>query len=226
MVINGMMNIDPPKDGEAGVTGFSDPALFVGKVPQPVLDKIWEEVNSIKESNFTSHQNVGDFLAGQIEKEFALQESFTVIEEMLQVPVNAMEQGIQYSSRMMNVNNRKRPLALGTAWVNFQKKHEWNPPHKHDGVYSFVIWLDIPFTVEEEQTVNPGRGANTQHNGGFSFIKNDPIQGVSCVTMPVDKKWNGVIAMFPASMVHMVAPFYSSDDYRISISGNVFYKVD
>ena len=37
----------------------------------------------------------------------------------------------------------------------------------------------------------------------------------------VDRSYEGVMLIFPAWLQHMVTPFYTSDDYRISISGNI-----
>ena len=37
----------------------------------------------------------------------------------------------------------------------------------------------------------------------------------------IDKSWEGVMILFPADTAHQVYPFYTSDDYRISISGNL-----
>ena len=39
--------------------------------------------------------------------------------------------------------------------------------------------------------------------------------------VPVDKTYEGTIVMFPSEMLHAVYPFYTSDDYRISVSGNL-----
>jgi inosine/xanthosine triphosphate pyrophosphatase family protein len=36
-----------------------------------------------------------------------------------------------------------------------------------------------------------------------------------------DKTFEGKIAFFPSKLSHCVYPFYSSDDVRISISGNI-----
>jgi hypothetical protein len=42
--------------------------------------------------------------------------------------------------------------------------------------------------------------------------------------LPVDKTWENVIVLFPAGLTHSVSPFYSSDDYRISVAGNIKFK--
>lgn len=39
----------------------------------------------------------------------------------------------------------KRPeYVISALWVNYQKQHEFNPPHDHDGKLSFVAYLQIP----------------------------------------------------------------------------------
>jgi len=47
------------------------------------------------------------------------------------------------------------------------------------------------------------------------------IKTYNNVLVEVDKSWEGTIIMFPAFLHHMVHPFYTSDEYRISISGNL-----
>ena len=39
--------------------------------------------------------------------------------------------------------------------------------------------------------------------------------------IPIDSTWEGHIIMFPANLQHCVYPFYTSDDTRISFSGNI-----
>ena len=33
---------------------------------------------------------------------------------------------------------------LKSIWVNYQKQHEFNPPHHHNGLFSFVVFMKIP----------------------------------------------------------------------------------
>ena len=40
-----------------------------------------------------------------------------------------------------------------------------------------------------------------------------------------DKSYEGKICLFPSKLRHSVSPFFSSDDYRISVSGNVMIEV-
>jgi hypothetical protein len=42
--------------------------------------------------------------------------------------------------------------------------------------------------------------------------------------IPVSKQMEGSIIMFDSSQRHLVYPFYTSDEFRISFSGNINVK--
>ena len=51
---------------------------------------------------------------------------------------------------------------------------------------------------------------------------NEPIvHAVSPLERHIDKNFEGYMAIFPSTLTHSVNPFYSTDEFRISISGNV-----
>ena len=107
-------------------------------------------------------------------------------------------------------------------WVNFQKKHEFNPPHKHSGIYSFVIYLKIPFDLEKEESLYPTLNNEGQnHTSKFAFLNTNTLGRIFVQCLNVDKSFEGKIIMFPAEQLHTVFPFYTSADYRISVSGNI-----
>jgi hypothetical protein len=55
----------------------------------------------------------------------------------------------------------------------------------------------------------------------FEFVHVDSFGKLQNTRLPVDKTWEGKIAVFPAELNHQVYPFYNTDELRISISGNV-----
>ena len=61
--------------------------------------------------------------------------------------------------------------------------------------------------------------------GMFAFFFSDPSGKITQEALPVDKSWEGKVALFPANLNHCVYPFYTSDEYRISISGNLGFKI-
>ena len=57
------------------------------------------------------------------------------------------------------------------------------------------------------------------------FINHFPHDGsINCKPIDVDKSFEGKMVMFGAKHLHEVYPFYTSDDYRITISGNLRYN--
>ena len=45
-------------------------------------------------------------------------------------------------------------------------------------------------------------------------------------SIPVDKSFEGKMLMFSASQYHAVYPFYTSDEERITVSGNLKFKTN
>ncbi len=112
------------------------------------------------------------------------------------------------------------PFYLDEPWINLQEKHEFLPVHKHDGVLSYSIWIKVPYEKENERHQKKLK-FNNQKFYSFQFSYNSVI-GTQCqYDIEVEKKDEGTILLFPAQLNHLVYPFYTSDEYRISISGNV-----
>ena len=98
------------------------------------------------------------------------------------------------------------PFGFGRPWINYQKKFDFVPNHTHEGVFSYTIWVNIPYK-------NEGRFA-----GNFEFTYNS-VEGVT--RSEIIEPTAGKMILFPSKLFHQVYPFYTSDEYRISISGNV-----
>ncbi len=110
---------------------------------------------------------------------------------------------------------------LRSLWINYSKKHDFNPIHKHSGVYSFVLWVKIPYKLEDEDKVYPA--VTTSNTSRFSFHYPATNRKNNIGNYEVDAcEWD--LIFFPASLHHSVQPFYTSDEERISISGNLFYE--
>ena len=106
-------------------------------------------------------------------------------------------------------------------WVNYQKQNEFNPPHRHSGVYSFVIWMKIP-TKHFEQNQNPiSLNSNTSVISSFLFTYTDILGETKEYIYEMNPEMEGTILFFPSKLTHQVLPFYNCDQDRISISGNI-----
>ena len=75
--------------------------------------------------------------------------------------------------------------------------------------------------MNEEHKLSPGVESNLNQAGMFSFVFPDTLEGVKPFLIPIDKSMENNIILFSSNFHHMVYPFFSSDGYRISVSGNL-----
>ena len=115
-------------------------------------------------------------------------------------------------------------IKLTHMWVNYQYKHEFNPPHRHGGLYSFVVWMKVPYTFEEEckQSFLKDTKEVEKKPGGFELQYCDFLGNPRSTFYPMSPEMEGHMLLFPAGLTHQVFPFYTSDEQRVSISGNVW----
>jgi len=184
------------------------------KIPTDLLAKIREEIDGMILDNFQNCKSFNYNLVGAIRKQFFLPQSKAQIDKFFSGP----DSGLPFKARVFEDD----------TWVNFQTKYEYNPIHDHaqSADLSFVLWLNIPYdTNDEEAYFNRHIRSKENSNSRFEFVF--PTLGsnrlLQTYTINVDKSYEGVMIMFPAWLPHAVTPFYTSDDYRISVAGNLTF---
>lgn len=218
---------------------FIDPETIAHlfKISQPMIDYLWERINVAKEKKITKP---GDgFPAYKLEDPQNL-----IIKYLMNILFNEKDNPKMFNfingelKKNMEVIARLNPEFLRTnkelaprlngLWVNFQRKCEFQPVHFHDGMFSFVIWMDIPYDWKDEAKLNLTRPSNgtTTPTGNFTFVHNKCVSNSRMVTstnIPMSPSMNGYCCFFPSDLCHQVYPFYTSDKERISISGNIVW---
>lgn len=167
-----------------------------------------------------------DSLGGHIEREYELSpESHNYLGTLITPFIEGYREIHPGCEERYGILTKPLPYTLQSSWCNIQRKYEFNPVHNHSGVYSFVIWLKIPYSIEDENNLPWCRKANMKCAGHFEIFFQDTSGGLRSQRIPADKTFENHIIFFPSWMYHCVYPFYTSDDYRISISGNISLKV-
>ena len=204
---------------------LSNPGILLTKLSDSELAPIWAEVRKIQ-ADYTQAVKMDHYLAGNIEKEFQLFESKQHCQDMLQKYIGEYIHTFNYAGRLQQLT-KAVPLVIGDKdyWVNFMERGEFNPPHDHSGVFSFVIWLQIPYTLEEERRLGPGAKSNDPLAGEFSFSYPDITGRTQIFRVGADRSKEGYLCLFPHMLYHSVAPFSTTDELRISISGNLKFQV-
>jgi hypothetical protein len=221
-------NIFPPTKGQDIVFGQNKyNGVLLSKTPPSVYKEIDLLVQNLIDNDFKAVE-YNDRLAGHINKEYELKPT-PLIKEYIKSLVQAHSKEFYYYNILLSRFLSPPTLSIDNKlWVNLQSKYEYNPPHIHGGIFSFVFWHKVPYYIKPEQEYGPGKNIDNRRNknGKFSFIlpDNQFHAHLAEIPIPVDKTWEGVIAFFPASMHHAVYPFYTSDEYRITVAGNVYFK--
>ena len=112
----------------------------------------------------------------------------------------------------------KGHLKATRAWVNYMKPHEYNPPHLHtDCKLSSVLFLSIPEKLKKENKKWREKGIKSNGPGSIAF--NTMLSGEFCNGGVEVFPEEGEFFMFPANLLHYVAPFRSKCE-RISLAAN------
>ena len=198
-----------------------NPGYLLKQLTEKELEPIWAEVNCFPESG-------SDPSLHQLDKNFYLTDSHNYIEKLLEPYMSNYIDGFQYGMHLDKANV-SRQLKLSDTWVTFQKSNDFNPLHNHRGQLSFVIWLKIPYTFDQERAVKNRSqldAGNKHLNGDFEFQWIDTTGTLRSHSVGADKNLEGHLCIFASSLSHQVFPYYSTNNTRISISGNWAFKTD
>lgn len=192
---------------------------LIDRAPQNVLKELGQQINNLQ-SDFSKGIKHNDNLVGQIQHEYGL-----VTQPQTKQYIQDLTQRIENKSNYIRVNyEHSLSLEANKLWVNFQKKYEYNPIHEHKGIYSYVIWYQIPYKFEDEIKYHYSSDDSRCTHGKFLFVTPlvfSKLHNVDKITLDIDKTKEGYVVIFPSNLSHMVYPFYSTDEYRITVAGNV-----
>ena len=144
------------------------------------------------------------------------------LDHYLRSLIHSFDQNCPHYLRELDLLFGDLPINLGATWVNRQKATEFNPLHNHGGVFSFVLWLQVPYSRDHEQQLWPEINSVVL-NGALQFVYATGINRLHTHNILVDSSFEGQCCLFPSNLMHTVYPFYTSSQPRISISGN--YKL-
>ena len=191
--------------------------LTEGKIPDQIYQALNKEIVDIHNDD-SNTLKMNRTLAGQITKEYQITKSLPLLNPYLEEMGRAYQKEWNYFPK----ENPNKDLKVESVWVNMQKKLEVNPLHNHDGTLSFVAWLYVPFKLEDERNMENCKNSRTVELAStFQFVYTTALGTIANCPMFVESGWEAKIVMFPAKLLHIVYPFQTSDEYRISIAGNL-----
>lgn len=188
-----------------------------------IPENIFSHLKMLIKKNKKETNLYTDKLAGHIKEEYSLPIDKFVSDYF----ARCTTQGPVYNTWQKKAYlTNHLPIVLESLWVNYQKKFEFNPLHNHEGFCSFIVFVKIPYNLEDEENCFSDLNPSTiSHTSKLSFAGLNHMGEIFTKCVDVDKSFEGKALMFNSNQHHQVHPFYTSDDYRITISGNLKYKV-
>jgi len=166
-------------------------------------------------------------LIGQIDSSYFIEDIDSLLWNNLLVQCVDVYQktwGCPHMSPIAPKTDKDFILYLEKMWVNYQNKHEFNPVHNHNGVYSFVIWMNIPTEYKDQAKLANAVDATTSWNSTFAMHYTDSLGRLRTQMYEMGKVYEGRMLFFPSAMHHEVYPYYECDEQRITVSGNIWLK--
>jgi len=180
-------------------------------VVQYTIDEKFRKI-LLEEANKSSI-SYGHRLAGHLKKEVKMDSSRLTkyFDEVFHVYNHAL-------SMWLGKPTENLQYILTDLWCNFQKANEFNPPHNHGGLLSFVIYLKVPKEIKDE-CIEHEKVKKSAGPGCIGFFMGDSEKKNSVSNNSFFPQ-EGEMFIFPAWLKHWVYP-YKSDATRISVSGNI-----
>ena len=173
-------------------------------------------------NNKENLQNKNDKLAGHIKDERGLKAtsrfSNYICEHLFNNPIT------NFQLNKINFLNKNLPIFVDEMWINFQKKHEFNPLHIHSGIFSFIIFMKIPYNLIDEDKFFSNIKDVSIATSRLCFVVCKPDGGITDIKCNVDESYLHKMLIFPANYNHLVYPFFTSNEERITISGNIRFN--
>ena len=184
------------------------------KLSDQEMDYLWKCIENKKENN-------NKRLAGNIHASYLLMDRGDWFFSNTISPLLT-----RYHEEFYNIGekiplNAKHDYYMNQWWVNYQKQCEFNPSHDHGGVYSFVIWMKIPYKSKDQLNIPIARDSNYASNGSFALHFIDILGQQRSHHYHLNPEDEGRMLFFPSQLHHCVYPFFECDEDRITVSGNI-----
>jgi len=215
---------EPPTDKGLQYRLFTPPTFgwIEIQLDDTLLAHLWNCVNVSGDKT-----DAKGSLIGQINSSYFIEDIDSILWNNLVVQCVDVYQktwGCPHISPIAKKTDKDFILYLEKMWVNYQNKHEYNPLHNHNGVYSFVIWMNLPTEHDDQAKIDNAVDASMSWNSDFAMHYNDSLGRLRTFKYEMGKQWEGKMLFFPSAMHHEVYPFYECDEQRVTISGNVLLK--
>ena len=109
-------------------------------------------------------------------------------------------------------------LAFSRFWCRASLDGDYQSIHDHQGIFTFVVWLTVPFEGADERQVQAGFRPEASD---FVLVYPDTCGQLQKSNFVLGKGAEGKMLFFPSDINHIVYPHYTTQEYRIALAGDV-----
>jgi len=107
--------------------------------------------------------------------------------------------------------------------INLQKKYEFrSSDYNSNHSLEWVLFMQIPYESQDEHRMSEVFENGTQFASKWEFIYNTLNAGIMSHCIDLNKSIEGTMLMYPGYMKNIMYPFYTSDDYRVFLTGKIW----
>ena len=189
-----------------------------------------EEMNFLRDAiENSTKENMNKELAGNIYKSELIEDKdnwfYETVLKKLTEKMFCRNWDVYYKYHIEGDESQLPEFGLNKFWVNYQKQHEFNPLHNHNGLYSFVVFVEIPTHWKEQYALPISANSFSPSASDFVFAWSEKdTEECYLDHIPLCSQDEGRLLFFPAFLRHAVYPFYECEKNRVTISGNIIYE--
>jgi hypothetical protein len=196
-----------------------NPGYITYKLSNEEIDFVWKKIDQALVDN----ENANAKLAGNINKSLDMNmDNIGPFNTKILALCEEYEKQFGKTYKNQVSVDKRNEIVFNAWWVNYQFENEFNPQHNHSGIYSWVIWMNIPTESDDQKNLpiaaNSGSDARISN---FEFTYTNTLGGIKEHIINMGKAAEGTLCLFPADLKHSVNPFYNCSEPRITVAGNI-----
>jgi hypothetical protein len=191
-----------------------NPGIITTKIPEEFFSVLKEDVTDTinKKNNKVAAENP------DLQNTLAKQYDYVIKQDFKDIIINATQ---TYSGKFDFILGASIH-ANQVCKINLQRKYEFFPSQTRSGALTWLLWLQIPYNLEDEDNVSSLVETGVKAASRMEFIYNTLDCGTRSQYLDVNQSHEGRLIMFPSFLRHAIHPFFTSDDHRVFMTGNVW----
>lgn len=183
---------------------------------QKEVDYLWKLVHKYApDSEWDGNRLLS--IKDEADKQFSINDDDLYFQDNCLMPA-AEKYFKEYGAPFKFKTTHYHQLAFSRFWCRASNEGDYQSIHDHQGVFTFVVWLKIPFDPDVERAVQPGFRPEA---GDFVITYPDTCGQLQKRNFVLSENAEGKMLFFPSDMNHIVYPHYTTKDYRIALAGDI-----